>query len=128
MALAMTASRVLTPAELMFGGIWIGPGSGNNGDGSRPDLGQANADATVRAAYDAGIVEFDTAPWYGAGSSEDRLGRALRGIPNARVTTKTGRLFTEPDGTPALEGFDAPGRMYIQPILRLSNVPIASKL
>ena len=34
--------------------------------------------ATVDAAWDAGIRYFDTAPLYGHGVSERRLGRALR--------------------------------------------------
>ena len=38
---------------------------------------QADADATVGAALDAGVNLFDTAEWYGAGESERVLGRAL---------------------------------------------------
>ena len=77
----------------------------------RPDPGQDNADATIAAAVAAGIVDFDTAPWYGSGASEERLGRAIRALPPpdrscVRVTTKTGRLFCEADGTPAGPGFD----------------------
>src|SRR5712672_3160357 len=34
--------------------------------------------ATVRAAYDSGIRLFDTAPQYGHGLAEHRLGDALR--------------------------------------------------
>ena len=36
------------------------------------------ARATVRAAYDAGMRMFDTAPLYGHGLSEHRIGEALR--------------------------------------------------
>ena len=105
------AARQLAPLDIMFGGIWIGPGSGEKGDGNRPDLGQPNADATIQAAVDAGVMEFDTAPWYGAGASEERLGAALtRLAPSAKTITKVGRLFHEADGTPALRGFDADGR------------------
>merc|ERR1740129_675555 len=43
-----------------------------------PDPGQANANALLRAAAEAGIVEADTAPWYSYGVSEERLGRAIR--------------------------------------------------
>ena len=39
----------------------------------------AQARATVEACYDAGIRFFDTAPYYGFGLSEHRLGEALRG-------------------------------------------------
>lgn len=55
------------------------------------------ATATVRAAYDAGIRLFDTAPHYGLGLAERRLGAALRSIPGAvdevTVSTKVGRLL-----------------------------------
>ena len=90
----------------MFGGIWIGPVQWSD----TPDPGQATADSAVRAALDAGIEEFDTAPWYGAGASEERLGLAVQKMPQARVITKTGRLFKEADGTPALVGFADAGR------------------
>lgn len=114
MAALSLRPRALSPAEITFGGVWIGPGGGPAGDGTRPDLGQANADAAVAAAVAAGITEFDTAPWYGSGASEERLGRALRHLgaaaPAARVCTKAGRLFREADGSPARSGFDAEGR------------------
>src|SRR5262249_8078053 len=41
-------------------------------------LSEDEADATVGAAWDSGIRYFDTAPLYGHGLSEIRLGRALR--------------------------------------------------
>jgi D-threo-aldose 1-dehydrogenase len=109
-----TAARRLTAADITFGAIWIAPGGGDNGDGQRLDPGQANADETVAAALAAGIVEFDTAPWYGSGASEERLGIALRhagvSAESARVTTKVGRLFRESDGSAARAGFDGPRR------------------
>lgn len=114
MTLSVVSARRLRPEEVVFGGIWIGPGGGDRGDGCRPDPGQAAANAAVRAAVAAGIVEFDTAPWYGAGACEERLGRALHeeGLVNSvRVFTKAGRLYSEPvDGTPSGPGFDAEGR------------------
>ncbi|WP_435748565.1 aldo/keto reductase [Microbacterium sp. PMB16] len=50
---------------------------------------------TVRAAWDAGIRYFDTAPHYGLGLSERRLGRALAAYPRDEyaVSTKVGRLL-----------------------------------
>lgn len=59
------------------------------------------AHATVDAAWDAGIRTFDTAPHYGLGLSERRLGAALRGRPRDTYTisTKVGRLLVpNPDG------------------------------
>lgn len=51
--------------------------------------------ATLDAAWAAGIRYFDTAPFYGTGLSEQRLGRFLRGKPRgeAVISTKVGRLL-----------------------------------
>jgi D-threo-aldose 1-dehydrogenase len=53
------------------------------------------AQATVDAAWEAGIRYFDTAPHYGAGLSEHRFGSALRNRPRGEFTlsTKVGRLL-----------------------------------
>ncbi|MET9479176.1 aldo/keto reductase [Streptomyces sp. NPDC006638] len=53
------------------------------------------ATAAVDAAWDAGIRYFDTAPHYGLGLSERRLGEALRGRPRDAYTlsTKVGRVL-----------------------------------
>ncbi len=55
----------------------------------------AAAAATVAAAWERGIRLFDTAPLYGHGLSEDRLGRALAGLPRDEVvlSTKVGRVL-----------------------------------
>lgn len=69
---------------------------------------------TVTAAFDAGIRYYDTAPHYGLGLSERRLGHALAGRPRADfvVSTKVGRLLEpnpEPTGSDlATNGFDVP--------------------
>ncbi|MFG2516314.1 aldo/keto reductase [Streptomyces sp. NPDC048584] len=54
----------------------------------------------VRAAWQRGIRTFDTAPHYGLGLAERRLGAALREHPRDRytVSTKVGRRL-EPDGS-----------------------------
>ncbi|WP_211268722.1 aldo/keto reductase [Actinoplanes subtropicus] len=51
--------------------------------------------ATVEAAWGAGVRFFDTAPHYGLGLSERRLGAALRGRPrdSYTISTKVGRLL-----------------------------------
>ena len=51
--------------------------------------------STAVAAIDAGIAWFDTAPLYGLGESEERLGAALAQRPEAdvRVATKAGRTL-----------------------------------
>ncbi|KTT74233.1 aldo/keto reductase [Sphingomonas sanguinis] len=56
----------------------------------------AQAEATLDAALAAGFCYFDTAPHYGRGLSERRLGDALRGRQDVIVSTKVGRLM-EPD-------------------------------
>jgi D-threo-aldose 1-dehydrogenase len=63
------------------------------------------ARAAVDAAWDAGIRYFDTAPHYGLGMSERRLGEALRGRPRAEyvLSTKVGRLLAR---NPAPTGSD----------------------
>ena len=55
----------------------------------------ADANATLQAAWDAGIRYYDTSPWYGRGQSEHRFGRALYRRPRADyvLSTKVGRLF-----------------------------------
>ena len=54
-----------------------------------------DARAAVDAAWDGGMRYFDTAPHYGLGLSERRLGEALRDRPHGEftVSTKVGRLW-----------------------------------
>jgi D-threo-aldose 1-dehydrogenase len=61
-------------------------------------LPEEQADGAVRAAFDAGVTYFDTAPFYGHGLSEHRIGRALRQVDRERVmvSTKVGRLYRRP--------------------------------
>ena len=72
-----------------------------------------DARATVDAAWAGGVRAFDTAPHYGLGLSERRLGAALAGRPREEyvVSTKVGRLLVEdPSGNDRRddEGFDVP--------------------
>lgn len=61
-------------------------------------LPEAQAQATLNAAWDAGVRYYDTAAWYGRGLSEHRLGAFLRDKPRAefQVTTKVGRTLYRP--------------------------------
>ena len=54
-----------------------------------------DAHAAVDAAWEGGVRYFDTAPLYGHGVSERRLGRALRERPRADyvLATKVGRVL-----------------------------------
>src|SRR5262245_36567154 len=55
----------------------------------------ADAGAAVEAALAAGVTYFDTAPLYGHGLSERRLGDALREVcrDDFVLSTKVGRLL-----------------------------------
>jgi D-threo-aldose 1-dehydrogenase len=72
------------------------------------------ARAAVDAAWAGGVRYFDTAPHYGLGLSERRLGTALADRPRAdfAVSTKVGRLLVEnpsPSGSDLpFGGFDVP--------------------
>lgn len=89
--------------RLGFGGAGIG-----NLYRSIPD---GEALATVLAAWDAGIRYFDTAPHYGLGLSEQRLGAVLRDKPRDEfvISTKVGRILQpSSSGGRDPEGFDVP--------------------
>ena len=65
----------------------------------------SQATATIAAAWEAGIRFFDTAPLYGHGLAEERLGRGLRGYPRDAfvVSSKVGRLLrADPDYDPGI--------------------------
>jgi D-threo-aldose 1-dehydrogenase len=96
----------LAVTELGFGGASAG------------NLYQAISDeesaATVEAAWAGGVRYFDTAPHYGLGLSERRLGVSLAAHPRSEyvLSTKVGRLL-EPNPAPtgsdlAVGGFDVP--------------------
>ena len=74
------------------------------------------ARGAVNRAWDVGIRYFDTAPHYGLGLSETRLGAALADRPRDEyvLSTKVGRLL-EPNPSPTgsdllAGGFDVPDR------------------
>jgi D-threo-aldose 1-dehydrogenase len=83
---------------LIFGGGPIG--------GLYAPVSEEQAARTLEAAWGAGIRAFDTAPHYGAGLSERRIGDFLAGRPRAEflVSTKVGRLLV-PGGADGDEGF-----------------------
>jgi D-threo-aldose 1-dehydrogenase len=101
--------------ELAFGGAAIA--------GMYTEVSDDDARAAVDAAWNGGIRTFDTAPHYGLGLSERRLGDALRRRPRDEyvISTKVGRLLEPaapcPGGASAaaggrdtLGGFDVPAR------------------
>lgn len=66
----------------------------------------ADAVATVHAALRQGVRFFDTAPLYGSGESERKLGLALRDVPRDEVViaTKVGRQLLDASGSPVTGG------------------------
>ncbi|MFE6666390.1 aldo/keto reductase [Streptomyces sp. NPDC057697] len=94
--------------ELSFGAAAIG----NLFTAVEPE----RAAAAVAAAWDEGVRYFDTAPHYGLGLSERRLGEALRERPRDAyvLSTKVGRMLdplpatTAQSGDGLSEGFAVP--------------------
>jgi D-threo-aldose 1-dehydrogenase len=76
-----------------------------------------DAQAAICAAFDLGIRRFDTAPYYGHGLSEERLGRAFAGRPRGSfiVSTKVGRRIERDESRrgPINDGFAVAGRRAI---------------
>ena len=76
----------------------VGLGAANVGNLYRA-MSDDEAAAVLETAWDCGVRSFDTAPHYGLGRSETRLGRALRARPRTEYTisTKVGRLLEPAD-------------------------------
>ena len=76
----------LSVTKLGFGGASIG--------GLFTAVSDEDARGVVRRAWDIGIRYFDTAPLYGYGASERRIGDELRVEPRDSfvLSTKVGRL------------------------------------
>jgi D-threo-aldose 1-dehydrogenase len=88
----------LEVTRLGFGGASIG--------GLFTAVTDADATAVVHHAWDLGIRLFDTAPLYGYGASERRMGAVLREQPRDAfvLSTKVGRLVRAPEAIgPGLE-------------------------
>lgn len=99
-------ARAISP--LAFGGAPIG----NLYAGVDEDL----ARRAVERAWQHGIRHFDTAPYYGYGLSEARLGAALATMPRGSYTlsTKVGRLIQDAPGRDRLaDGFDVAGKRAV---------------
>lgn len=89
----------------------VGFGSASLGN-LRTAVTDDDARRAVDAAWERGVRYFDTAPHYGLGLAEERLGRALAHYPRSEyvLSTKVGRLLAtneHPQGRDT-EGFDVP--------------------
>ncbi|WP_329578991.1 aldo/keto reductase [Streptomyces sp. NBC_01361] len=98
--------KSLLPGSLGFGTAPLG-----NMFRSIPD---EEAAATVEAAWDQGIRYFDTAPFYGAGLSELRLGEVLAGRPRDEyvLSTKVGRVILDELEDPADRDLGEKGGLF----------------
>ncbi|HXW79233.1 MAG TPA: aldo/keto reductase [Acidimicrobiales bacterium] len=87
MKLRKVGHTLVEVSELGFGGAQIG--------NLFVPVDDQTARLAVDAAWDAGVRYFDTAPHYGLGWSERRLGAALAGRPRGEfvISTKVGRLL-----------------------------------
>ncbi|MBY8827300.1 aldo/keto reductase [Hephaestia mangrovi] len=88
----------------------LGFGAGTLGNLYRA-LDDSEARATADAAIEAGITYFDTAPFYGFGLSERRLGDATRRCSDLVISSKVGRLLVADRllaATETRDGFAAP--------------------
>jgi D-threo-aldose 1-dehydrogenase len=83
----MIGRRPVRVSTLGFGGAAIGNLYAETGDDDVRDC--------LLAAYDVGVRYFDTAPMYGHGLSEHRIGEALRQKPRDSfvLSTKVGRML-----------------------------------
>ncbi|WP_416758559.1 aldo/keto reductase [Roseateles sp. So40a] len=83
------ALKDLLPGKLGFGTAPLG--------NMFRDIPEAEARATVDAAWNDGIRYFDNAPFYGAGLAEIRMGEALADRPRQDyvISTKVGRLILD---------------------------------
>jgi D-threo-aldose 1-dehydrogenase len=81
--------------EMMQGQLSFGTGPLGNLFGKVRD---ADARATIERAFDLGLRHFDTAPHYGRGLGERRLGDVLRSRSGYTLSTKVGRLM-RPDAS-----------------------------
>ncbi|MFD8914706.1 aldo/keto reductase [Streptomyces sp. NPDC059575] len=98
--------KSLLPGRLGFGTAPLG-----NMFRAIPDQ---EAAATVAAAWDHGIRYFDTAPFYGAGLSELRLGEALADRPRDAyvLSTKVGRVIHDDVEDPAARELGEKGGLF----------------
>jgi len=99
----------ISTSSLSFGGAVIG--------NLFSEVSDEQAEEALTVSYEAGIRYFDTAPHYGLGLSEQRMGRFLKGIDRSSVTisTKVGRLIRpnpEHSGGQDDRGFAVSGRLH----------------
>lgn len=114
----------MTRAEIARTGVFVtalGFGGSTVGNLYRA-VDDETAFAAVAAAWDGGIRYFDTAPHYGLGLSERRLGRALKDRPRDEYTlsTKVGRLLA-PNPSPTGSDLETGGFAVPDDLVRVRS-------
>jgi D-threo-aldose 1-dehydrogenase len=74
------------------------------------DVPESQAVSTIRRALQAGVKFIDTAPLYGLGKSEARVGKALQGADRSAfvLATKVGRMLVPDEKAPQGEYINTP--------------------
>lgn len=107
----MTPRRVPLPRRPQVSISSVGFGAASLGNLYHA-ISDEQAQHTCAAVAAAGITYVDTAPHYGLGLSEERVGTWVRETPDVMISTKVGRVL-EPLDAPwsrDTEGFDVPAR------------------
>jgi D-threo-aldose 1-dehydrogenase len=96
----------LLPANIGLGGAPLG--------NMFRDIPEHEAQATVHDAWKLGVRYFDTAPLYGSGLSELRMGEALSQYPRDEyvLSTKVGRIMLDEMEDPATRDFGEKGGLF----------------
>ncbi|CAE6917203.1 pld1 [Symbiodinium natans] len=89
----------LSPRQVPVSALILG--TAPLGCGWAGDVSEKEAEATVLEALSMGIRDLDTAPWYGAGLSEERIGKVLAQAQSTAtkepvsIATKVGRFMVK---------------------------------
>jgi len=120
------AKLQLSPRKVPISALILG--TGPLGCGWAGDVSEEEAKATILKGISLGIRYVDSAPWYGGGLSEERVGRALAEVSatmpeKIKVSTKVGRYIVPKDrsssfGERVEHGYDFNTAAYH------SNIPV----
>ncbi len=115
---AEIGSSGLRVTRLGVGGVGLAGGSAR---GSLPPTPEEDALAIVRKSLELGVRYFDTAPGYGRGVSERRLGSVLSALPRSGlvVSTKVGRVL-DPAPPERVGSIPGPGPQDVEPVFDFS--------
>lgn len=102
MSVSADTTRALGRSPLRVSVLGVGCGPFGN---LLADVDDGALHATTAASRSAGVTYFDTAPFYGHGLSEHRIGECLRRVPRDSfvLSTKVGRLL-QPDPAVVTQG------------------------